>query len=189
MDDLLYRVLARRQAALCSSWSVLAHVIRLNAKVLDHVVFPDATTPWRPLAKGFQNVAAPLHMSEALVGGYDIEERLPLSLKQNTTRETRETRDNLNGDPRGLDLFKTHPSTASTIMFLECRESMSSWETTREKARLRITRWATTAQDDSYASLRALTSTVNNPAFAGRLQPTARPVMGCITPAHSGSGI
>lgn len=72
-------------------------------------------------AKGFQNVAAPLHMFEAL-GGYDVEERLSLSLKQKTTRKRGI---NLNGDPRGLDLFKTCFSTASTIMFLECQESMS----------------------------------------------------------------
>lgn len=80
-------MLACWQAAFYSSWSVLAHVIRLNAKVLGmkstgkYSSMSSSQTPPRRgvrFAKGFQNVAAPLHMSEASVGGYDIEERLPL---------------------------------------------------------------------------------------------------------------
>lgn len=129
---------------LCSSWSVLAYVqctaSRRSARpprlarhaVLVHAVLPGAAKRWSILAKGFQNVAAPLHMFEAL-GGYDIEERLILPKTENNE----ETRDDFNGDPRGL----RHTFwTASTIMFLEYRESMSFGKQQGRRTRLRITR-------------------------------------------------
>lgn len=86
---------------LCSSWSVLAYVhftaSRRSARVLGRPGWQDAqysSTPSCPAPpnrgvswerKGFQNVAAPLYMFEAL-GGYGIEERLPLP-KTKTTRK------------------------------------------------------------------------------------------------------
>ena len=73
---------------------------------------------------GFQNVADPLHMSEVLRG--DDVDNAPL-LKQNKTR------DNFNGEPRDLDLFKTHPSTESTIMVSWNVASQCPLEITREK--------------------------------------------------------
>lgn len=154
VNDLLYQLFAHPQASssarLGRSWHT--YILRHHAQVLGRLGLLDTQHSHTALApsclarrddaaswaKGFQNVAAPLHMFEAL-GGYDVEERLSLSLKQKTTRKRGI---NLNGDPRGLDLFKTCFSTASTIMFLECRESMSfGRETTREReARRRITR-------------------------------------------------
>lgn len=47
-------------------------------QIFVHVVFPGAT-------KGFQNVAAPLHMSEAL-GIYDIDDSAPPSKTKNNAR-------------------------------------------------------------------------------------------------------
>lgn len=63
-------------------------------------------------------------MSEAL-GGNDVGKR-PL-LKQNTTR------DNFNGEPRDLDLFKTHPSTESTNNGFWNAASQCPLGTTREE--------------------------------------------------------
>lgn len=59
------------------------------------------------------------------------------------TKHNEETRDNFNGDSRGLDLFKTHPLNRidNHVSGMSRVNGLLGWETTREEgARLRITR-------------------------------------------------
>jgi hypothetical protein len=130
---------------LCSSWSVLAYVpftvSRRSAQpprlarhaVLVHAVLPGTTIRWSILAESSRT----WQPHSTCLRRWEATSRNAPPLK---TTNSEETRDNFNGDPRGLDLFKTCFWTASTIMFLECRESMSFGKQQGRRARLRITR-------------------------------------------------
>lgn len=86
VDDLLCRVLACQAGS--SRLALVGPGVRNKARreyprpctqvhrnSSSLIVFAGATEPWSPTGKGFQNVASPLGMSEALRGGCDKTKR------------------------------------------------------------------------------------------------------------------